>query len=139
MQKYIQHDNTDMLSIELQSILIIDDYEMTRNIVEMFLVREGHEVDVTGTAKDGLEMAIQNHYSIILLDLNLPDESGLELAKQLRQHDALKNTKIIIFTGYDHHDINYYRQYGIDGLLIKPITPEKIIELINIPLLKEVN
>lgn len=112
-------------------VLIVDDYEITCSMVAMYFSEFGYIADSACTAKDGLRLAIENHYEVILVDLCLPDHSGLSLVKKLRAYDFLAKSKIIIFTGNDGETINYYKQHGVDGLLLKPCTFAKVREVIN--------
>ena len=124
--------------MENRRILIVDDYEMTCITVAMFFEELGYICDIAHTAKQALELAEKNKnssdqsYPIILIDLNLPDAYGLSLVKNLRNDLFFKNSKIIIFTGNDHQALNYYYQNGVDGLLIKPSTRSKILEILNL-------
>jgi DNA-binding response OmpR family regulator len=118
-------------SSDYKKVLIVDDYEITCSMVAMYFSEFGYTADSAGTAKDGLELALENYYEVILVDLCLPDYSGLNLIKQLRSYEYLAKSKIIIFTGNDGETINYYRQYGVDGLLLKPCTLAKVREVIN--------
>ena len=116
---------------EAKRVLIIDDYEFTCSMVAMYFEQFGYDADSAGTAKDGLDLSIKNQYEIILVDLFLPDDNGLELVKKLRKYESLAQAKIIIFTGDDCQTINYYKGYGVDGLLLKPCTLAKVKEVIN--------
>jgi CheY-like chemotaxis protein len=116
----------------VKNVLLIDDYELTCKIVSMLLQDLGHFVDVANNGANALAMTSKNkNYQIILLDLNLPDINGLDLALKLRTFESLKRAKIIAFTGHDNFDANYYQQYGIDDFLSKPFTRDKIVSLIN--------
>jgi CheY-like chemotaxis protein len=111
-------------------ILIIDDYELTCKIISMIFSKMGFAVESAYTGNEGLEAVAQNNYSLILLDLNLPDVDGLEIAQKIKQHKKPSDTKIVAFTGRDV-DQKSYRRYGIDGVLTKPFTNQQIIELVN--------
>jgi len=111
-------------------VLIIDDYELTCKIISMILSKMGFSVEAAYTGNDGLEAAAQNHYSLILLDLNLPDIDGLEIAQKIKLHKKTLDAKIVAFTGRDVDQKNY-RCYGIDGILTKPFTNQQIVELVS--------
>jgi two-component system response regulator ResD len=114
-----------------KKVLIVDDYDLTCNMAAMYFATFGYQADSAASAKDGLELALANDYEIMLVDLCLPDYSGLKLVKQLRSHESLTKLKIIIFTGNDGETINYYRQYGVDALLLKPCTLAKVREVVD--------
>jgi DNA-binding response OmpR family regulator len=111
-------------------VLIIDDYELTCKIISMILSKMGFYVEAAYTGSDGLKAASQNNYSLILLDLNLPDIDGLEIAQKIKSYTKALDAKIVAFTGRDV-DQSHYKRYGIDGVLTKPFTNRQIVELVN--------
>jgi CheY-like chemotaxis protein len=130
MQKLIEK------SAEVKKVLIVDDYEFTCRMVALYFAEFGYDADFAVTAAEGLKLALQNKYEVILVDLCLPDDVGLELVKKLRQHESFDATKIIIFTGNDCENINYYKRYGVDGLLLKPCTFATVREALGSCLIK---
>jgi hypothetical protein len=118
-------------SLKNKKVLIIDDYEFTCNMVALYFEKFGYDADYAGTGKHGLELALKHNYEVILVDLCLPDDFGLEIVTKLREHEPLRKTKIIIFTGNDCETIDYYEKHGVDGLLLKPCTFVSVQEVIN--------
>lgn len=79
-------------------ILIIEDDTTIRNNLKDILSEEGYSVTGAGLAYSAREKLKKHDYNIILLDLRLPDTSGNELIKELKQN--YKEIPIIVFTGY---------------------------------------
>ncbi|HEX4169437.1 MAG TPA: sigma-54 dependent transcriptional regulator [Bryobacteraceae bacterium] len=79
-------------------ILVIDDEADIRESLELLLTGENYEVDLAETATIGLQKFEANSYDLILLDLMLPDRSGLEVLADIRQRDA--DTPIFMLTAY---------------------------------------
>ena len=61
------------------SILLVEDEEKLARFVELELMHEGYRVEKSGNGREALEMALQGHYDLILLDIMLPGLNGLAL------------------------------------------------------------
>ncbi|MCX5843462.1 MAG: sigma-54 dependent transcriptional regulator [Deltaproteobacteria bacterium] len=82
-----------------KKILIIDDEESIRDGCVQVLSRKGYQVESTGGALQGLEMALRNVYDTILLDIRMPGMDGLEILKKIKVEKNI-SAKVIIITGY---------------------------------------
>jgi DNA-binding NtrC family response regulator len=79
--------------------LIIDDEESIRDGCQQILTRMGHDVASTGDAVAGYEMALEDTYDLILLDIHMPMMEGLDILKRLKEEHSV-SAKIVIITGY---------------------------------------
>ena len=75
-------------------ILIVDDEDRIRRLLKLYLERESFEIHEAEMVK-AYELALENNYACILLDLMLPEMDGIEVASKLREH---KDTPIIMLT-----------------------------------------
>ncbi len=82
-----------------KKILIIDDEESIRDGCAQVLSRKGFQVESTGDARLGLEMALKDMYDVILLDIRMPKLDGLEILKKVKVEKNI-SAKVIIITGY---------------------------------------
>ncbi|MGE5592928.1 MAG: sigma-54-dependent transcriptional regulator [Betaproteobacteria bacterium] len=80
------------------SILVVDDDEGIRDTLEAVLSEEGYQVTAAGTGRAALELARGREFHLVLLDLRMPDMSGLEILPRLR--NELPHAPIIIMTAY---------------------------------------
>ncbi|MGE5584824.1 MAG: sigma-54-dependent transcriptional regulator [Bacillota bacterium] len=80
------------------SVLVVDDDEGIRETLEAVLSEEGYQVATAGTGRGALELARQRQFHLVLLDLRMPDVSGLEILPRLRSE--LPRAPIIIMTAY---------------------------------------
>ena len=88
----------------------------------MLLSHEGYEVETAYTGSGGLETARHFHPQIILCDIGLPGMDGYQVARTIRQDNALSSTCIIALTGYGRdEDQRQAREAGFDMHLTKPI------------------
>lgn len=100
-------------------VLIIEDDSATAQSMELMLKSDGHNVYTTDMGEEGIDLAKNYDYDIISLDLNLPDMSGFEVLRTLR--DAKVKTPIIIVSGLAGHDhVERALGYGADDYLTKP-------------------
>lgn len=82
----------------LKNILIIDDEEKLRNLLSRIILLEGFEVLQAGDGKTGLKKLDQNDIDVVICDVKLPDGSGVELAKTIKQ--KYPAVEIILLTAY---------------------------------------
>ena len=79
-------------------ILIIEDEEKIARFIELELQHEGYEVEKCGDGRTGLELAEGGSFSLVLLDIMLPELNGLEVLRRLRSE---KQTPVILLTARD--------------------------------------
>ncbi|MFT8680081.1 response regulator [Gluconacetobacter sp.] len=110
-------------------ILVVDDDREIRDLLARFLERNMFRVT---TARDGRETRkawLAGHYQIVVLDLMLPGESGLELARWLREQ---ANVPIIMLTAMgDETDRIIGLEMGADDYLAKPFNPRELLARIR--------
>ena len=107
-------------------ILVVEDQQnIARNIAD-FMEVKGHVLDFATQGDQGLELALTNHYDLVILDLNLPVMDGLEVCKQLREQ-ASHHVPIIMLTARDSIDdkISGFT-LGADDYLTKPFSLEEL-------------
>jgi len=106
-------------------ILIVDDEDRIRRLLRMYLERENYEIDEADNGNDALEMALQNDYSCILLDLMMPGKDGIEVCNELREQKA---TPVIMLTakGEETNRIQGF-EAGTDDYIVKPFSPREVV------------
>ncbi len=118
-------------------ILIIDDEKSIRRLLEINLVSNGYQVELAKNGKEGLQAVINFRPDVILLDLELPDLPGLEVAKKIR---ARASTPIIVITVKDAQlDKVSLLDAGADDYLTKPFNVEELLARIRVALRHSVN
>jgi len=86
-------------------ILLIDDDQALTTIFTAALITEGFEVLVTNTGQEGLNKAATDAPNLILLDQILPDFSGNDVLKQLKQNEQTKNIPVIILSNFSQEEL----------------------------------
>jgi len=107
-------------------ILIIDDEEDIRESLETLLNIEGYAVDMAVNGTTGLERMGRSAYDLVLLDLMMPDMSGMEVLAEVRQRD--RETPIFLITAYGSLDVAIKAlKAGASDYFSKPWDNEKLI------------
>ena len=89
---------TDPLHVETRTLLVIEDDPDSSNLLNLYFTSKTYMVDVAARGADGLARARQRPPDLILLDINLPDMSGLEVCRDLRLSPRTSHVPIIFLT-----------------------------------------
>jgi len=106
-------------------ILIIDDNKSITNSLKKYLEVKGHNVSTCNNGSEGLALIRNDNWDKILLDLSMPEFSGLDIIESLERDDVMKMEKIIVFTAASIPDYvieKLLAKEGIQGLLKKPLS-----------------
>jgi DNA-binding response OmpR family regulator len=118
----------------IKTILCVEDDRFIGEMYARSLRNKGYEVDWAITGSDARQMAIAKSYDLILLDIMLPEETGVEILEYWRNKnvDRIPHSRVIILTNFEQDDDSKAAmQARADAYLIKAdITPRKLIELI---------
>lgn len=115
---------------KIRRILYIEDHEDTRELVTLLLAQKSYEVITGATIETGVELAGAGEFDLYLLDSWLPDGSGLELCKQIRQFD--KTTPIIFYSAAAYAtDSDLALKCGAQAYLVKPSQPSELCDLVT--------
>lgn len=118
-----------------KKILIIEDDKFIAEMYSKLLVEHGYKVDFAVNGKDGIKQAKAADYDLILLDIMMPEVTGIDVLKELRGEDGigLPNTKIVILTNLGQNKASQDAlKAQADGYLIKAdIVPSKLLEIVN--------
>jgi CheY-like chemotaxis protein len=116
---------------EMPRILIVDDDVEAADALAALLQSQGHgTARVAYTGATALALAVEFVPTVLLVDLELPDMSGYEVARHLSQHPQLQNLRLIALTANSEHPgRELAREAGIERYLIKPIGSTDLNEL----------
>lgn len=116
----------------MKSVLIIEDHIGLREAYELLFVKEGYQVDLAEDGKVGLEATAKSSYDLILLDMLMPEMSGIEF---LRAYKPLEHpeTKVIAFSNMQTPElIKESMELGVKRYLTKAIMPpHKMAEVVR--------
>jgi DNA-binding response OmpR family regulator len=104
------------------SILIVEDNHINVQLVRVLLAGEGYDLRSAINADEALNTLATFKPGLVLMDIQLPGKSGLELTRQLRANPEMNSTSIVALTGYGRKDDEQScLSAGCDGYIVKPI------------------
>lgn len=114
----------------MKKVLIIEDELSIVKLLQYNLEKENYTVEVAMDGEEGLKLALENEYGIILLDLMLPSKDGMEICKEIRGERI--DTPIIMLTAKDSEiDKIVGLEIGADDYITKPFSPREVIARIK--------
>jgi DNA-binding NtrC family response regulator len=121
---------------ETARILVVDDDENIRKVLETILEDEGYDVELVDTARKAIEKTKRNFYNLALIDVRLPDMEGIELLTKVR--DTTPKMRKIIITGYPtlQNAVEAVNK-NADAYILKPFDIEKVLKIIKEQLKKQ--
>jgi DNA-binding response OmpR family regulator len=135
--------NKDTMSPDISSssvtpvsqVLIIDDNEDITELIKDFLETEDIECKIINRGIDGLEEIRKNdgYYNVVLLDLAMPEFSGLDVFNKLKEENLLNSNNVIIFTASStqNSEINEMMNGGAKYILRKPSSIDEILDVVT--------
>jgi CheY-like chemotaxis protein len=117
-----------------KTILFIEDDKPIAQMYSRVLEREGYQVEFAYNGEDGLQKAISKHYDLILLDIMMPEKTGIEVLQELRGEDGKghPDTKIVILTNLAQDKTSQEAlKAQADGYIIKAdIVPSQLAGIV---------
>jgi DNA-binding response OmpR family regulator len=114
----------------MQTILVIDDDENLRDTIGVLLEREGFRAILAADGKSGLDQAILGKPALILADLRLPDLSGIEICKRLR-NSGIQTPIIVLSAVREEIDKVLLLEMGADDYVVKPFGTRELLARIR--------
>ncbi len=115
-----------MSAPERRRILVIDDEADIRESLEMLLTSESYSVDLAENATTGLQKFESGNYDLVLLDLMMPDRSGMDVLTDIRERD--KDTPVFMLTAYGSVEVAVGAlKSGANDYFAKPWNNEKLL------------
>ncbi len=113
----------------MERLLVVDDDRELCQLVTRYLTREGFEIVWTLNGEAGIERALSETFSLILLDVMMPDTNGFEVLRRIRQHSR---TPVLMLTARgDTQDRIRGLEMGADDYLPKPFDPAELVARIR--------
>ena len=115
-----------------KTVLIVEDNELNMKLFRDLLEAQDYEVLETREGLQALTLARQHHPDLILMDIQLPEISGLEVTKWLKEDDELRAIPVIAVTAFAMKgDEERIREGGCEAYLSKPISVMSFLETIR--------
>jgi len=117
-------------SKQMNRILVVDDSENTRTIIQRNLSNKGYKVFTTADVKNAIQILNSIHIDLVITDLKMPKISGLDLIKHVRENN--KDSEVIMITGYPSIESAVEAvKIGAQDYLTKPFTDEELFAAVK--------
>ncbi|MCR6483190.1 fused response regulator/phosphatase [Amycolatopsis sp. OK19-0408] len=115
------------------TILVVDDTEASRYLAGSWLRRNGYRVVEAGTGGAALEAVAHRRPDLVLLDVNLPDISGIEVCERLKADPVTAAVPVIHMsaTAIEPDDRTHGLNRGADGYLVEPVDPAELVAIVE--------
>jgi len=113
-------------------VLIVEDNPLNMKLFSAMVGSQGYDVLQAGDGRAALDLARRHHPNLIIMELQLPDMSGLDVTRMLKADDDTRDIAIIATTAYAlRGDEEKIRASGCDGYMAKPIAVSNLLDLID--------
>lgn len=132
-EKQTKKDTIAPINISNNRVLVVDDNEINLKLAKTLLEMQGVQVSTAEDGKQAINMANNNFYDLIFMDLHMPKLDGFEAAKIIRKSDNPCNkTTIIALTANAMPDeqLQVFNS-GMNDILLKPITEQQLMNIFN--------
>ncbi|MBW8183428.1 response regulator [Shewanella nanhaiensis] len=117
---------------ELKKILVVEDNQIYRNMLVNILKKEQFNVDAADDGLHALKKIKQNNYSLVLMDLFMPNLDGINTTIQIKSASGGKKLPIIALTGNKNKElIKTWAEQGLKGYILKPSSKSEILEAVH--------
>jgi DNA-binding response OmpR family regulator len=108
-----------------EKILVADDEQEIRNLLDHFLKGQGYEVVLASDGNQALKLAAEENPQVIILDIKMPGLDGLEVCKRLKEKEQTKLIPVIVITGFEDNKMEALNM-GADDFVNKPFDMAEI-------------
>ncbi|MBL1405922.1 MAG: two-component system response regulator [Hyphomicrobiales bacterium] len=116
----------------VKTVMIVEDNELNMKLFNDLLEAKGHKTIQTSNGLEALDLARKHNPDLILMDIQLPEVSGLEVTKWLKEDDKLHVIPVIAITAFAMKgDEERIRQGGCEAYISKPISVVKFLQTIE--------
>ena len=114
-------------------ILGIDDNEDLLELCKVVLNSDGHEYTGMDNGKEGLELIRDEKFDVVLLDLSMPDFSGMDVMDALVKDGIMNKQKVVIFTAMSptKKETDLFLEKGAHSVMKKPLDAEQLVDHIR--------
>lgn len=119
-------------------VLIIDDNKELTYLFTKVIEKAGHECTVSNSGRSGLALLLEQAFDATILDMQIPDFSGIQIINALEKSGKLKERKIVILTASSISDekLEELKRRGVHACLRKPIKSEPLLKILEEPVVR---
>ena len=115
-----------------KTVLVVEDNDLNMKLFHDLLETQGYRIFQTKDGMDALKQARDHHPDLILMDIQLPEVSGLEVTKWIKEDDNLKDIPVVAVTAFAMKgDEEKIREGGCEAYIAKPISVSNFLETVK--------
>lgn len=116
----------------MNRILLAEDEEVLRMLIEDIFEDEDYLMDVAADGGEAMEFLKENRYDLVILDYMMPVYTGLEIVEKIRSAETSEHTKILMLSAKSQiSEQKRILETGADYFMAKPFSPMKLLELVE--------
>lgn len=113
----------------MAKVLLAEDDPTMMSLLQTLLKMEGYEVKVLNVDSDVPALVHQERPDVLLMDVHLGQQSGMEILEAIRKNDGLSNVRIVMTSGLNMRDECLH--HGANAFLLKPFMPDDLLKLLK--------
>ncbi len=114
-----------------KTVLVVEDNDLNMKLFHDLLEAHGYNILQTKDGMEAMRLAREHHPDLILMDIQLPEVSGLEVTKWLKEDETLKSIPVVAITAFAMKgDEEKIRKGGCEGYIAKPISVTSFLETV---------
>ncbi|HYV25377.1 MAG TPA: response regulator [Pyrinomonadaceae bacterium] len=114
-----------------QTILVIEDDDVMRELMQLSLVRSGYEVTVAEDGVSGYDTALFLKPDLIVTDIQMPGADGIHVVRRVRDTPSLERTPILVTTAFGTGSATFALQLGANAYEPKPINGQSFLSTVR--------
>ena len=115
-----------------KTVMVVEDNDLNMKLFHDLLEAHGYNILQTKDGMEALKMARQHQPDLILMDIQLPEVSGLEVTKWIKEDDTLKSIPVVAVTAFAMKgDEEKIREGGCEAYIAKPISVTNFLETVE--------
>lgn len=117
----------------IKTILMIEDDRFIGEMYVRSLRQAGYDVEWAIDGRDGLVMATNKTYDLVLLDIMLPELRGQEILREIKKNPVAKHSHVAVMTNFDQDEETRQEiEHNVDAYFVKAeITPRRLLEIVQ--------
>jgi CheY-like chemotaxis protein len=128
----MEYQTQDYASVALRTILLVEDFDDTRLMMKLWLVKNGYRVVEAETGEEAISAAKRELPDLIIMDVMMPGMNGLDATQRIREYQALRRTPIVAVSAYGADEYRLLAiQAGCNEYVSTPFDPDALAELIK--------
>lgn len=115
----------------MPKILVIEDDDVSRELMRMALAARGHDVSVADNGVAGYDAALFTKPDLIVTDIRMPGADGVHVVRRVRDTTSLEQTPILVTTAFGTGTATFALQLGADAYEPKPLNPQSFLATVE--------